>query len=68
MSSACLVNAGERNTTFLGASALQPFDTGAACKTQSVVVMSDAATGGTEESNIALSPTTLTDTSKRGTQ
>lgn len=61
MSRTCLVNVGGKNTTLLGASAFQPLDTGAICKIFSVVAMSDAATGGTEENTIVLSPTILTD-------
>ncbi|WP_425273246.1 sodium:solute symporter family transporter [Pseudomonas lactucae] len=43
-----------------GASAFQPLDTGAICRIFSVVAMSDAATGGTQESTMVLSPTILT--------
>jgi hypothetical protein len=55
-----LVNVGGKNTTLLGASAFQPLDAGAICKIFSVVAISEAATGGTEESIMALSPTILT--------
>jgi len=55
-----LVNVGGKNTTLLGASAFQHLDAGAICKIISVVAMSDAATGGTEESIIVLSPTIWT--------
>ena len=42
-----------------GASVLQRLDTGAMCRILSVVAISDAATGGTEECIIALSPMIL---------
>lgn len=60
MSRVCLVNVAGRNVTLLGALAFQHLDTGAICKIFSLVAISDAATGGTEESIIALSPTILT--------
>ncbi|AZF48951.1 hypothetical protein C4J86_3733 [Pseudomonas sp. R2-7-07] len=44
----------------LGALAFQALDTGAICKMLSSVAIRDAATGGTEERVIALSPITLT--------